>query len=167
MRRENSALNLTRGAIIAAIYVALTYFSYIFGLSSGAVQLRISEMLCVLPAFFPSAASGLAVGCFIANMLTGCAVWDTVFGTLATLIGALGARLISRAGGSKAIHLLIPLPTVAANTLIIPLVLKYSYGADGALPFLMLTVGVGEIISAWVLGLLLFNILKKTFFLDK
>ncbi len=165
MKRKNNAVFLTRGAIIAAIYVILTYISYILGLSSGPIQLRLSEMLCVLPLFFPEAVFGLFVGCFSANLLTGSALWDTLFGALATLIGALGARLLGKGGGK--LHYLSPLPTVAANTVIIPLVLRFTYGADEALPILMLGVGLGELICAWVLGLFLLGTLKKLLFIGK
>ncbi len=161
MKRKNNVVFLTRSAAIAAIYVVLTYLSYIFGLSSGALQVRLSEMLCVLPIFFPEAVIGLPVGCFIANLATSSPIWDTVFGTLATLIGAFGARLISK---RRALHPIAPLPNVLANTMIIPFVLKYSWGVSGALPLLVLSVGVGEIFSAWVLGLVLLGALKKSLF---
>ena len=161
MKRRNSAVFLTRGAIIAAIYVILTYLSSLFGLASGAIQLRLSEALCVLPAFFLEAVPGLFIGCILANVLTGALVWDVVFGSIATLIGAVLGRLIARA--PKRFSWLIPFPTVAANTLIVPFVLRYAYGAKDALPFLMLTVGVGEMLGAWVIGLILYHSLKRVF----
>ena len=68
--KKRTALTLTRGGMIAALYVALTYASAIVGLSSGAIQLRLSEMLTVLPAFLPEAIPGLYLGCLIANLLT-------------------------------------------------------------------------------------------------
>ena len=85
---------LTRGAMIAALYVVLTYISFLCGLSSGAIQVRISEALCVLPAFFPEAIPALFIGCALANLLTGSILWDIIFGSLATLIGAFGAYLL-------------------------------------------------------------------------
>ena len=147
-------LFLCRAAIIAAIYFALTMLSAAFGLSSGVIQVRFSEMLCVLPIFTTAAIPGLALGCLISNLLTG-AIWqDIVFGTLATLIGAYGAYLLRK------IKWLSPLPTVLANALIIPFVLAYGYGAEEGIPFLMLTVGIGEIISAYIFGLILIQSLK-------
>ena len=79
---------------------------------------------------------------------------DVLFGPIATLIGAMGARWLRH-------HpLLSPLPTVASNTLVVPLVLAFFYGAEESVPYLMLTVGVGEVLSAWVLGLILLRALK-------
>lgn len=141
---------LCHGAIIAALYVALTYLSAAFGLSSGVIQCRFSEALCVLPYFTSAAIPGLTVGCLIANLLTGTAVWaDIVFGTLATLIGAVGTYLLRR------IKWLAPLPPVISNTLILPFVLKYAYNIQDGIGFMMLTVGAGELISVGLLGLLL------------
>ena len=94
--KKYTTLYLTRGALIAALYVSLTYASSLFGLSSGAIQFRLSEMLCILPVFMPEAVVGLTLGCLIANLLTGAVVWDIIFGSLATLMGAVGARLLSK-----------------------------------------------------------------------
>ena len=87
---NKKTLFITRGACVAAMYVALTMISAAFGLSSGAVQVRISEALCILPAFFGAAVPGLGVGCFAANMITGAPLWDCIIGSLATLLGAIG-----------------------------------------------------------------------------
>ena len=85
---------LTQGAVIAALYVALTYLASLMGLSSGVIQVRLSEALCILPIFLPAAVPGLAVGCLLANALTGAVVMDIVLGPVATLAGALGTRLL-------------------------------------------------------------------------
>ena len=88
MKKKNLTIYTTRGALIAAIYVALTAIASAVGLSSGAIQFRISEALCILPIFMPEAVPGLFIGCLISNVLSGCVVWDVIFGSLATLIGA-------------------------------------------------------------------------------
>ena len=119
-------LYLAYAGLIAALYVALTYASAAFGLASGAVQLRLSEILTVLPYFTPAAVPGLFVGCLLANVLTGCAVWDVVFGSLATLVGALVTRALR-----KKSRFLAPVGPIAANTLIVPLVLRHVYGVPG------------------------------------
>ena len=148
-------LYICQSGLIAAIYTVLTVFVGSFGLASGAVQLRISEALCVLPFFTPAAIPGLTIGCLLSNLLLS-GIWqDILFGTLATLIGAIGARLLQR------LPWLVPLPTVLSNTVIIPFVLAYGYHAEGGLPFLMLTVGLGEVLSAYVLGMVLLLALKK------
>ncbi|MBQ8310887.1 MAG: QueT transporter family protein [Clostridia bacterium] len=139
--------------VIGALYTAITVL--IGPLGNAAIQCRISEALCVLPIFTSAAIPGLTVGCLISNLITGCLWQDVLFGTLATLIGALGARLLRR------LPYLTPLPTVVANTVIVPLVLAYAYGAEEGIPLLMLTVGVGEIISAYVLGLALYFALRR------
>lgn len=162
---------VAEGAIIAALYVALTWISNLFGLASLAVQVRLSEALCVLAFFTPSAIPGLWVGCVLANLTMGAPLWDIVGGSAATLLGALGGFALGLAarrtvtgghlGCGRVLKTLIPLPTVVANTVIVPLVLVYAYGLEGTLPFFMLTVGVGEIVSAWVLGVILLLALEK------
>ncbi len=146
---------LTRGAIIAALYVLLTYLAAIMGLSGGVIQVRFSEALCVLPYFTSAAIPGLAIGCLLANLLTGCALWDVLFGSLATLIGAIIARMLRRQ------KWLVPLPSVLSNMIVVPPILMYVYGATEAYPFLVATVGCGEIISIYGLGMLLLFALEK------
>ena len=148
--------NITQSAMIAAIYVALTYVSAMLGIASGAIQLRLSEALCILPAFTPAAIPGLFVGCFTANLLTGCAIWDVVFGSVATLLGAIGTYYF---GKSK---YLAPIFPILSNTIIIPFVLKEVYALDEAIWYLFITLGAGEIISCGVIGIILYNIIKKT-----
>ena len=151
-------------AIIAAIYVALTYLASALGLASMAIQLRFSEAMCMLVVLTPAAVPGMWIGCLLANLLTGAAPWDVVFGSLATLLGVLGGRGIfiaarklfpTRPRMARALLCAVPLPTVVANAAIIPFVLIYAYGLGDTLPYLILTVGIGEILSAWGLGLLL------------
>lgn len=143
---------LTEAAMIAALYVLLTYLASAMGLSSYAVQLRFSEALCILPLFTPAAVPGLVIGCLVANLLTTAAIWDVIFGTLATLIGAVGTYLMR--GCSR---YLAPLPPIAANTLIIPAVICAMTG-EFSLPLYLsfaFTVFLGELLSCGLLGLLL------------
>lgn len=158
-KRQNASLYLTRGAMVAAMYVALTYLSALFGLASGAVQFRISEALCVLPIFFPEAVLGLTVGCIISNLLTDALVWDIIFGSLATLIGAFGAHLLRKL--PKKLIFISTLPTLFANALIVPLVLMLAYGAEGAYIYFFLTVGLGELVCAVIGGTILYYGLRK------
>ena len=142
--------------MIAALYVVLTELSAALGISSGVIQFRLSEMFCVLPLFTPAAIPGLFIGCFISNIITGGVIWDVVFGSIATLLGALGTWLLRK----KSVYL-APVPTIAANMLIIPFVLRYAYGVEGTIPFFMLTVGIGEFVCAGILGVFLAKTLKK------
>ena len=158
MKRNNQkkVRFLTLSAMIAALYVVLTLISAAFGLSSGAIQIRISEALCVLTFFTPAAIPGLTIGCFFANLITSGAPLDLIFGTLATFIGAIGGSYLRKN------KYLITLPTVLANTIIIPLVIVYGFGfLDMTLPLVALTVCIGELISATVLGHCLLEILKR------
>ncbi len=166
--KKDSTRYVALGGMIAALYVVLTYVANLFGLASGAIQVRLSEALTILPVFTAAAMPGLAVGCLLANILTGCVVWDVIFGTLATLIGAVGTRLLRNK------PYVAWIPPVVSNAVIIPIVLMKAYGvedvavfgqtfAGNALwPMLVLTVGIGEIISCGLLGLMLYQTLKKT-----
>jgi uncharacterized membrane protein len=159
--KKTSVTMITQAAIIAALYVVLTWVSTALGLSSGVIQVRFSEALSILPFFTPAAIPGLYVGCLIANMMVpGVIIWDVIFGSLATLIGACGAYLLRKH------KFLMTLPPVVANTVIVPFVLRYGYGytweyagRDFALPYFAVTVGIGEIISVCVLGSLLLKVL--------
>ena len=142
------------GGMIAALYVVLTFVAQAFGLASGAIQVRFSEALCLLPCLTPAAVPGLTVGCVLANLLTGCAPWDVVFGSLATLIGAVGTRMM------KNRPLLSWIPPVLSNTVIVPIVLMKVYGVDTAWPLLTFQIFAGEMISVCVLGLLLYKAVK-------
>ena len=154
--RNKKVLFIVQAALIAAIYVVLTYFISAFNLASGAIQVRISEALTILPVFTPAAIPGLFIGCLLSNLLTGCMPLDVVFGSLATLIGAIFTW--SLRNKSK---FLAPVPPVVANIIVVPFVLKYAYMVPLPIPFMMLTVGVGEVISAGVLGLILYGALNK------
>ena len=156
MNRKSKVGSLTLGGAVAAVYVLLTLLASALGLASGTIQLRLSEALCVLPVFFPAAVPGLFVGCLLSNLLTGCVVWDVVFGSLATLLGAVGTRLLRKR------RFLCVLPPILANTVIVPFVLAYAYNVPDGIPFLMLTVGIGEVLSCGVLGQLLYSRLEKT-----
>lgn len=158
--QNKKVLFLVQAAMIAAIYVVLTYFISAFNLASGAIQVRISEALVILPYFTPAAIPGLFLGCLLSNLLTGGMIWDVIFGSLATLLGAIGTWLLCR-GSAPAKKWLAPLPPIISNTLIIPFVLYYAYQFPGSIPYFMLTVGLGEVISCGILGLLLLNVLNK------
>lgn len=158
--RKKLTLYTTRGAIIAALYVILTELSTLIGLSSGIIQFRISEALCILPIFFPEAIPGLFIGCIVSNLLVpGIVIWDVIFGSLATLIGAIGARLLMNL--PHKIKWVATIPTIVSNVIIVPLVLILAYGVPDSFLFIAFTVGVGEIVCAGVGGGALYYIIKK------
>ena len=152
---NKKALFITQAAMIAALYVVLTVFINAFNLASGAIQVRISEALTVLPFFTPAAIPGLFIGCLISNIVTGCLPWDVVFGSMATLIGALGTYALRK------YKFLAPVPPILANALIVPIILIKVYAVPDAYWFLLLTVGAGEVISCGILGMILLFALNK------
>ena len=155
----NSPVNKTYyiacAALIAALYTVLTVIAAGFNLASGAIQVRFSECLTILPFFTSAAIPGLTLGCLISNLITGCALPDIIFGTLATLLGALGSYALRRN------RYLCSIPPVVSNALIIPFVLTYAYHIPGGIPFFMLTVGLGELISCMVFGQILLSAVLK------
>ena len=153
MKNKTSAL--TQGAMISAVYVLLTMLSRIFGLDSGAIQLRLSESLCILPCFTPAAIGGLYVGCILANILAGATLMDIIFGSFATLIGAFFTYKLRNK------PIIATIPPILSNAIIVPFILVYSYQIEGSLWYFMLTVGIGEILSCGVFGTLLYSTLIK------
>ena len=151
--KEDKTLFLVNAAAIAAIYVVLTLL--FAPLSYGEVQVRFSEALTILPYFTPAAVPGLFIGCLIANFLGGAVLPDVIFGSLATLIGAFFSWKL------RSNKFLVPLPPIAANMLVVPFVLRFAYGVPLPIPFMMLTVGIGEVISCGVIGLILLLALER------
>ncbi len=152
--KNKRVLFMTQGALIAAIYVVLTFSFATF--SSGPIQVRLAEALTILPVFTPAAIPGLFLGCFIGNLLSGSMLIDVICGSFATLIGAFFTYVLR-----KKKPIFAPLPPIIANTIVVPFVLRYAYGEPLPIPYMMLTVGVGEILSCGILGLLLLTSLKK------
>ncbi len=150
--KSKKVLHLVQGAAIAAIYVVLVLIFNMW--SFGPIQFRIAEALTILPFFTPAAIPGLFVGCLLANLIGNAILADIIFGSLATLIGALGSYALRKR------KWLVPLPPILANTLIVPFVLKFGYGAEEAIPFMMLTVGLSEVIVCGIIGLVLLHSLS-------
>ena len=152
MSSKNTKL-LVQAAAIAAVYVVLTM---VFApISFGEIQVRVSEALTILPFFTPAAIPGLFVGCLVGNILGGAILPDIIFGSLATLIGAVFSWMLRKN------RYLVPVPPIVSNTVIVPLVLRFGYGINLPIPMMMLTVGIGEVISCGVIGLILLFALEK------
>ena len=152
--KDKKVLFLTQGAMIAALYVVLT--TIFAPISFSEVQVRISEALTILPVFTPAAVPGLFIGCIIANILGGAVLPDIIFGSIATLIGAIFTwKLKDRS------PYLAPVPPIVSNAVIVPFVLKYAYAVPLPIPVMMFTVGIGEVISCGIFGMVLYFALNK------
>lgn len=162
-KSKKTVLFLAQAGLIAALYVVLTALANTLGLANYPIQLRFSEALCILPVFTPAAIPGLFVGCLIANLTGGCLWQDVLFGSLATLIGAVGTYMIGKwlQNRPRLCCVLAGLPAVIANTLIIPPVLKIVYSLPDSVWYFYLTVCAGEIASVCVLGGILYAALYK------
>lgn len=145
-------------SVIAAIYVVLTItLSF---MSFGVVQYRVSEGLCILPFLTPYAIPGITIGCLISNIISPVGSLDMIFGTLATLIAAIGTYYIGKSN-LKHKEILALLPPVISNAIIIGLLLKYLYVPD--MPFWLIAIQVawGEALCCYALGLPLLTLFKK------
>ncbi|MBR6651270.1 MAG: QueT transporter family protein [Clostridia bacterium] len=161
---------VVEAGVIAAVYVVLTMISAMFGLSSGVIQVRISEAISFLPFVTPAAIPGLTIGCLISNAMAGGVPLDIIFGSVATLLGSICAWLMGKLFKKRKTlgMILATIPNVISNALIVPWVLKIAYGAQDAVWFMMVTVGIGEIIASVILGIVVIFALKdKLKFLNK
>lgn len=157
---KNKVQQIVFGALIAAAYFVLTWLSGLMGLAYGGIQLRISEVLCVLPAFTPAAVSGLAVGCALANLGSPFGPVDIIFGTVATALAALLTRLIARRGLPA---WLIPLPSVIINALLVGAMSAFFAAEAGAAAFALAAAqtALGQLIACYGLGLPLYFFIKR------
>lgn len=150
---SKKTLYITQAALIAAIYVVLVI---IFKpISFTYIQVRIAEALTILPYFTPAGIPGVTIGCLLANVVSGSDMFDIIFGTLATLVGAIGSYVLRKH------KFLIPLPPILANSIVVPWILRYAYAVPLSIPFMMLTVGIGEVISCGIIGLILLFVLNR------
>lgn len=155
---DNNKLNkikvLSRSAIYISLYIALVF---VFAtISFGMIQVRIAEALCILPIFDPFAILSITIACFLSNLIISASLIDAIFGGLATFIGLVLILFIKKNN-----FYLKMLPTILSNTIIIPFVLKYAYGINEPLWLSGLTVCVGEVISVFGIGYLLYMYLNK------
>lgn len=151
-------------ALVGAAYAAATIL--LAPISYGAVQCRVSEILCILPFFLPGSVWGLFVGCVLANLFTG-NIMDILFGSLATLLAGLCTAALGRREHSMKNCVLACLMPVLFNALIVGAVITGAYmGLNifqnfGVFAFNAFTVGLGEALVLFVLGLPLMRSLPK------
>ena len=151
--QSKATRSLARGAVIAALYTALTLL--LMPISYGELQVRLSEALTLLPILLPEAVPALAVGCLLSNILGGCTIFDIVFGTLATLLAAICTR---RLRGRFWLAAAMP---VLFNGVIVGAVVHYCYSPAFPLPLCMLTVATGEAIACMLVGPLLVRAMRR------
>ncbi len=161
LKNRKKIQGIAIASIIASAYVVLTFVANALGLASGAIQVRLSEALAILPVFTPYAIPGLFIGCLLANILTGCVLWDIILGSLATLIGAVFTYLLRKN------KLLAVIPPILSNTIIVPIVLIYFYNLEGVYWYFALTVFIGEVISCGILGTFLRKSIEKRNVMNK
>lgn len=151
---------LVRAACVAAIYAVLTVVTQ--PISFGAMQLRVSEALTLLPFLFPEAVWGVTIGCLIANLLGG-TILDVIFGTLATLLAAIATKKM------KSIWL-APLPPVLFNALIVGAVIAFNTYAEPTLALVATTclmIGASQAIVCYIIGIPFMALVNKMKFLFK
>lgn len=162
-----SVRKIAFAGVVAALYAGLT----IIGLSYGPVQLRVSEVLCILPFFFPFSVPGLVVGCFAANLLGFYGIVDAVVGSFASLLAALSTMWISRLGRERlVVKAFACFPPVIFNALIIGAMIAFlTLGTEEEVSFLFAFsfVGLGQFVVMYALGLPLMIYLPKTKLIDK
>lgn len=146
---------LTTSAIIAALYLVLTFIFYLT--SFLPYQIRFAEALTVLPYFTPLAVPGLFVGCVLANIIGGNGMWDIVVGSLATLFSAYLTYKISFKKPKR--KWLAPLPPVLVNATVVGAMLSVLY--EMPLFMTMLSVGAGQIIACYLLGYPLMLLIER------
>lgn len=152
--------DISIAGLIAAIYAVVALV--LAPISFGVYQVRVSEALTVLPFLTPAAIPGLFVGCLLANIIGGMGWQDIVFGSLITLVAAFmtrGAYRLSRSGKTRSMVYLAPLPPVALNAFGVAWYLAPIIGTDYW--FTVQMVGLGQLVSCYILGLPLLLILEK------
>ena len=158
---------ITFTAAVAAIYASLTLIGA--AVSYGPVQFRFSEVLCILPFFFPSSVIGLFLGCLIANLLSPYGILDIVAGSIATLIAASLTMQLGRINrDSFALKAMACFPPVFVNALVIGAVIAWASTGGGeafwsAFALNGLQVGLGQSVVMYAAGLPMMMYLPKTY----
>ena len=142
--------------IVAALYASMTLV--IAPIAYGPVQFRLTEVLCILPFFYPITALGLFVGCFIANLFSPY-ILDIIFGPIASLMAAVVTMLLGRVNRNAiSFKALACFPPVIFNALIIGAMIAWSMTGSGEAfwpAFLVngLQVGLGQFVVMYAAGL--------------
>lgn len=167
MNKKTSTVYLVQAAFIAAVYVALTMF--LKPISFSGTQLRVAEALTILPVLTPAAVPGLTIGCILANISSPYGMADIICGSLATLLAALCSRA-TRNVTFKGVPILSAVFPVVFNAVIIGAEISalntggFTWPVFGAMAS---SVGMGQCLACFALGLPLCAALSKTKIFDK
>ena len=151
---------LTHAALIAALYVVLTYLQnfLIPDSATWAIQFRASEALCILAFFSPAAVAGLSVGCFLFNLsYAGALPLDFAVGTGATFL-AVGAMYLLRRVTIKGYPLPAMLMPALFNSVLVGWELSVYVGGGFWINALYVT--IGELAVLLTLGTALFYTMR-------
>lgn len=169
MLHKKSIKNIAELTIIAALYVVLTFFSAILGVAYSGFQLRISEILTVLPILSKNAILGLTIGCFISNLTSPFGIVDIILGTFSTLFSAILTRTLRKIK-VKDLPILSPLPPVVLGASSVAAMVSYfNFGKIYAPVFWSIFINVfcSQFVICYIFGLPILAILNKNFYSSK
>ncbi len=151
MRKTVTKL-VARAGVIAALYFVLTMA--VLPVASGAIQFRVSEALTLLPLVFPEAIPALFAGCILANLVSGCVVYDVIFGSVVTLLAACltyaAGRVFKKTWLKIAVGGIFP---VLLNAFLLPLIWLFCYESlEYAYMIQVLFLIAGQGVSVYLLG---------------
>ena len=154
MKKKSNIMSLVTAAMIAALYVVLSFVSNAFGLASGAIQIRISEALTILPYFTASAIPGVTIGCVLFNLLSGAALLDVIFGAMITLFAGVCTNAVGKLKINKHVKFVVAgVFPVVFNAFLLPIIWYYAYGELLTLYFYnVLSLLISQTLSVYLLG---------------
>ena len=152
---------LTRGGIISALYIVLTFVT--LPIASGSIQFRLSEALTLLPLFFIESIPALTIGCALANLITGCALLDIVCGSLITLISAVLTYLFGKIIKNNFLKVVVGgFFPIILNAFLLPVVWYFAYGKlEIIYIFNVLSLFVSQSASIYGAGAILYLSIQK------
>lgn len=162
-----STIKIARAGVLASAYVLMSLLT--FPIASGAVQIRLSEALTLMPLIMPESIVSLFVGCIISNLITGCALLDIIFGSIITLLAGILTSFIGKFIKNSLLKILVGgVFPVLLNAVFLPLIWYFCYGQLEYVYILQVVfLFVSQALSVYALGIPLFkgierlNIVKK------
>lgn len=162
MSKNNfSTYHLARAGIIAGLYVAVSFIIAPF--ASGAIQVRLSEGLTILAIILPESIPALFVGCLLSNLITGCAIYDVIFGSLITLISAIFSYFSTKRIKKTPLKIFIggTFP-ILFNAFLLPLIWQWCYGFGQYVYIVQVAfLLIGQTISVYAIGTPIYLTVKR------